>query len=111
MIAYKSWKILKDQCSTNSDLKTARLMKEFSAALIIIKETCTHSVKRVKGIVSELRACGTSINRQNMAYTILIGLPKEYSALVITLTNVSTTDSPLVLEKIVEVIYTEEEAF
>jgi len=39
---------------------------------------------------------------------ILIGLRKEYSSLVITLTNMSTPESLLVLEKTVEAIYTEE---
>jgi len=43
--AYESWKILKDQYSTKSDLKTARLMKEFAAASMGEKETCSEFVK------------------------------------------------------------------
>jgi len=83
-------------------------MKEFAAVSMGEKETCSEFVKRVRHIVSELRACGTSIKQQDVAYTILIGLRKVYSSLVITLTNMSTPESPLVLEKTVEAIYTEE---
>ena len=62
----------------------------------------------MRHIVSELRACGTSIKQQDVAYTILIGLRKEYSSLVIMLTNMSTPESLLVLEKTIEAIYIEE---
>ena len=37
-----------------------------------------------------------------------MGLPKEFSALVITLTNMATDESPLMLEKTIEAVYTEE---
>lgn len=106
--AYESWKILKDQYSTKSDLKTARLMKEFASAVMLSTESCTDFVRKVKRIVSELRDCGTSMKERDVAYTILMGLPKEYSSLVITLTNMSTPESPLLLEKTIEAIYTEE---
>jgi len=42
------------------------------------------------------QACGTSIKQQ------------EYSSLVITLTNISTSESSLILGKTIETIYTEE---
>ena len=106
--AYESWKILKDQYSTKSDLKTARLMKEFASAFVLSTESCTDFVRRVKRIVSELRDCGTSMKERDVAYTILMGLPKDYSSLVSTLTNMSTPESPLLLEKTIEAIYTEE---
>ena len=38
--AYESWKTLRDQYSTRSDLKTARLMKEFAYTIMSTKETC-----------------------------------------------------------------------
>jgi len=62
----------------------------------------------VRHIVSELKVCGILIKQQDVAYTILIGLRKEYFSLVIMLTNISTSESPLVLEKTVEAIYREE---
>ena len=105
---YESWKILKDQYSMKSDLKTSRLMKEFASANMLATESCTDFIRRVKRIVSELRDCGSTIREKEVAYTILMGLPKEFSALVITLTNMATTESPLALEKTVEAIYTEE---
>jgi len=48
VILTESWKILKDQYSTKSDLKTARLMKEFSAASMTAQGTCSEFVKRVR---------------------------------------------------------------
>ena len=106
--AYESWKILKDQYSTRSELKTVRLKKDFASVHKAPLETCTDYVKRVKRIVSELRDCGSPVTQQEVAFAILMGLPKDFSALVITLTNMATNDSPLVLEKTVEAIYTEE---
>ena len=94
--AYESWKILKDQYSTKSDLMTVRLTKEFASANMTSTESCTDYVRRIKRMVSEFRDCGTSIKQQDVAYTILMGLPREFSALVITLTNMSTPESPLV---------------
>ena len=106
--AYESWKILKDQYSMKRDLTTACLIKEFASANMASSETCTDYVRRIKRIVSELRDCETSIKQQDVAYTILMGLPREFWALVITPTNMSTAESPLVLEKTIEAIYTEE---
>ena len=106
--AYESWKILKDQYSTRSELKTVRLKKDFASVHKPPTESCTDYVKRVKRIVSELRDCGSPVNQQEVAFAILMGLPKEFSALVITLTNMATNHSPLVLEKTVAAIYTEE---
>ena len=72
----------------------ARLRKEFASIFMAANESCSDYVKGVKRIVSELCDCGTAIPQQEVAYTILMGLPKEYSSLVITLTNMSTQDSP-----------------
>lgn len=107
-MAYESWKILKDQYSTTSELKTARFKKDFASAVKPPTESCTDYVKRVKRIVSELRDCGSPVNQQEVAFAILMGLPKECSALVITLINMATADSPLVLGKTVEAVYMED---
>ena len=83
-------------------------MIEFASANMASSESCTDYVKRIKRIVFELSDCGTSLKQEDVAYTILMGLPRECLALVITLTNMSTPEAPLVLERTIEAIYTKE---
>ena len=74
---YESWKILKDQYSTRSELKTVCLKKDFASVQKAPLETCTGYVKRVKRIVSELRDSGSHVNQQEVAFAILMGLPRS----------------------------------
>ncbi|MCU1500499.1 MAG: uncharacterized protein JWM47_4452, partial [Acidimicrobiales bacterium] len=105
--AYEQFQLLKNTHATKSELKTRRLWKEFNGTTMGDKPVSTF-VKRVKKVVSELRSYGEKVKDEDIAYTMLMGLPEKYSSLVITLTNMTTKESPLVLVRVIESMQTEE---
>ena len=105
--AHDSWNLLKSEFDIKGDLKINRLKKEFST-MVMTDQTCTEYIKRVKKLVSELRECGEKVKEADVAYTLLIGLGEKFSPLVVTLTNMASSVSPLSLTRVCEQVLTEE---
>ena len=105
--AHDSWTLLKSEFSIKGDLKINRLKKEFST-VVMTEQSCAEYIKRVRKLVSELRECGEKVKDADVAYTVLMGLGEKFSPLVVTLTNMSSSDSPLSLTRVSEQILTEE---
>jgi len=106
--AHDAWTILQKEYYKRGELKVRRLKKEFFS-VVVTETTCGKYMKRVRKIVSELKECGEKIKEEDIAYTILLGLGKKYTPLVVTLTNMTTPENPLSLARVSKQILTEEQ--
>ena len=62
-------------------------------------------------MAEELRECGEKAKDEDLAFTVLLGLGERFSPLVVTLTNMSSKETPLLLNRVCEQVLTEELRF
>ena len=99
--AYQSWSLLQAEYCKKGEQKVKREKKQFSW-VTITENSCGEYMRKVKKIVSQLKECVEKIKDEDVAYPILLRLGARYSPLVVTWTNIMTSENPLSLARVSE---------
>ena len=100
-----AWTHLEETYQAKSNARKLQLRKELTHLKMTTAEPLTKYVARAQDIRAQLRAAGHEVGDQELAWSVLAGLPTEYDTVVTVLETASDKDLTLedILPKLLQV--------